>query len=157
MHFSQSSNECYYFKVASKFRIKSHTHAEDFASDNGYFGVFPKERERFFMPHFCHIFSHDSQHFAMIPLTPSATKTIIFGSTTHFPCFGAKNEIYYSLLLFTCHYSPVTIHQYYSLLLFTQNFCLFKGGCPLYLKQVFSMLSSGLLPQREFSLESLSL
>ena len=40
-------------------------------------------------------------------------------------------------LLFTCHYSPVIIHGYYSLLLFTQKFCLFKGGCPLYSKQVF--------------------
>ena len=38
---------------------------------------------------------------------------------------GAKSEIYYS---------PVTIHCYYSLSLFTPNFCLFKGGCPLYLK-----------------------
>ena len=101
---------------------------------------FPKERERFFMPSLLSYFlcfSHDSLHFAMIPLTPSATKTIILGSTTHFPRFGAKNEIYYS---------PVTIHWYYSLLLFTPNFCLFKGGCPLYLRQVFCMPSSGLLP-----------
>ena len=93
-------------------------------------------------------FGHDSLHFAMLPLTPSATKTRFLGSITHFPRFGAKNEIYYSLLLFT-----ITIH----LLLFTPKFCLFKGGCPLYFKQVFSVLSSGLLPQREFSLVSLSL
>ena len=43
-------------------------------------------------------------------------------------------------LLFTCHYSPVTIHWYYSMLLFTPKFCLFKGGCPLYSKQVFLSL-----------------
>ena len=41
-----------------------------------------------------------------------------------------------------CYYSSVTIH----LLLFTPKFCLFKGGRPLYFKQVFSVLSSGLLP-----------
>ena len=122
MHFSQSSNECYYFKVASKFRIKSHTHAEDFASDNGYFGVFPKERERFFMPHllsYSLCFGHDSLHFAMLTLTHYATKTIILGSPTHSPRFGAKNEIYYSLLLFIRHYSlslftglfTVTVHS----------------------------------------------
>ena len=63
-----------------------------------------------------------------------------------FPTFWAKKKNYYSLLLFTCHYSPVTIHRYYSPLLFTPKFCLFKGGCPLYLRQVFFMLSSGLLP-----------
>ena len=52
---------------------------------------------------------------------------------------GQKNEIYYSF---------VTIHYHYSLLLFTcyYSFCLFKGSCPLYLKQVFCVLSSGLLP-----------
>ena len=61
--------------------------------------------------------NHDSLHFAMIPLTPSVTKTIILGSPTHSPRFGAKNEIYYSLLLFICHYSlslvlfTVTVHS----------------------------------------------
>ena len=59
-----------------------------------------------------------------------------------FPTFWGKKRnllfiCYYSLLLFT-----VTIH----LLLFTPNFCLFKGGCPLYFKQVLSVLSSELLP-----------
>ena len=47
---------------------------------------------------------------------------------------------HYSLLLFT-----VTIHLLLFMTLFTPNFCLFKGGCPLYFKQVFSVLSSGLL------------
>ena len=47
-----------------------------------------------------------------------------------FPTFWGKKWN----LLFICHYSQllftITIH----LLLFTLNFCLFKGGCPLYLK-----------------------
>ena len=50
-----------------------------------------------------------------------------------FPTFWGKKWN----LLFT-----VTIHCYYSL----RIFCLFKEGCPLYFKQVFSVLSSGLLP-----------
>ena len=95
---------------------------------------FQKEKGRFFMPPFCHIF----YALVMLPLTPSATKTRILGSTNYSPRFGAKNKIYNSLLLFICHYS---------LLLFTCYwFFLFKGGCPLYFKQVFSVLSSGLLP-----------
>ena len=53
---------------------------------------------------------------------------------------GQKVKFTIYLSLFT-----VTIHCHYSPLLFTPNFCLFKGGCPLYLKQVFSVLSSGLL------------
>ena len=69
-----------------------------------------------------------------------------FGFYNSFPTFrGQKMKFtihcYYSLSLFAN-----TIHCYYSLLLFTPNFCLFKGGCPLYWNQVFCMLSSGLLP-----------
>ena len=41
-----------------------------------------------------------------------------------------------------CYYSCVTIHCYYSLRIFAY----LRGGCPLYLKQVFCVLSSGLLP-----------
>ena len=71
---------------------------------------------------------------------------------------GTKKEIYYSpvtihchysLSLFTCHYSLslfiVTIHPLLFMTLFTPNFFLFKGGCPLYLKQVLVELSLGLL------------
>ena len=79
--------------------------------------------------------NHDSLYFAIIPLTPSATKTIILSSPKDSPRFEQKKKNYYSLSLFTCHYSPVTIHGYYSLLLFTQKFCLFKGGCPLCLSK----------------------
>ena len=61
-----------------------------------------------------------------------------FGFSNSFPTFwGKKMKFTIHLSLFT-----ITIH----LLLFTPKFCLFKGGCPLYLKQVFCMLSSGLLP-----------
>ena len=63
--------------------------------------------------------NHDSLHFTIIPLTPSATKTIILSSPKDSPRFGQKRKItihcYYSLLLFTCHYSPVlftvTVHS----------------------------------------------
>ena len=121
---------------------------------------FQKEKGRFFMPHYFPCFSHDSLHFAIILLTPSATKTIILGSPTHSPRFGAKKENYYSLLLFTCHYSPVTIHWYYSQLLFTPKFCLFKGGCPLYLSKCFLCLVQDFflrerLPLRAFLCENI--
>ena len=43
------------------------------------------------------------------------------------------------------HYSPITIHPLLFITLFTPNFCLFKGGCPLCLKQVLVKFSSGLL------------
>ena len=33
-----------------------------------------------------------------------------FGFPKGFPTFWAKKKNYYSLLLFTCYYSPVTIH-----------------------------------------------
>ena len=74
-----------------------------------------------------------------------------------FPTFWGKK--WNLLFTVTIHLSlfTVTIHYHYSLLLFTSNFCLFKGGCPLYLKQVLSVFSSELLPKREFSLMSLSL
>ena len=78
-----------------------------------------------------------------------------FGFPKWFPKFWAKKENYYSLLLFTCHYS-----QYYSTLLFTPKFCLFKGGCPLYSKQVFLFLVQDFflrerLPLRAFLCENI--
>ena len=110
------------------------------------FGVFPKRKGKILhaslLSYFL-CFSHDSLHFAMLTLTQYATKTRILGSTTHSPRFGAKNEIYYSLSLFT-----VTIH----LLLFTPKFCLFKGGCPLYLKQVFVCLVQDFFLRESFPL-----
>ena len=38
------------------------------------------------------------------------------------------------LSLFTCHYSSVIVHETVH-----SEFCLFKGGCPLFLGQVFSL------------------
>ena len=89
----------------------------------------------------CFWFSHALFHFVMLLLTYSAPRTRILSSTTHSPRFGAKSEIYYS---------SVTIHGYYSLSLFTcyyslRIFAYLRGGCPLYLKQVLSVLSSWLL------------
>ena len=47
------------------------------------------------------------------------------------------------------HYSPATIHCHYSSITIHDTvhseFCLFKGGCPLCLKQVLVEFSSGLL------------
>ena len=67
-----------------------------------------------------------------------------------------KTKVKISLftVLFTDYCSPITIHNHCSLLLFmvlfTQNFCLFKGGCPLSLNRFFLEL-----PLR--TIESLSL
>ena len=63
-----------------------------------------------------------------------------FGFTNDSPCFEDKKK-------FTIHLSVfnVTIYPVLFMILFTPNFCLFKGGCPLYLKQVLVVLSSGLL------------
>ena len=62
-----------------------------------------------------------------------------------FPTFWDKK---WNLLLI-CHYSlllfTVTIHLLLFMTLFPQNFAYFEGGCPLYFKQVFSVLSSGFL------------
>ena len=118
---STSSNKCYHFKHAK--------------------GSYKTENTIWFL-----ILGNDSLYFAIIPLTPSATRTIMLGSSNDSLCFGQKRKITIHLSLFTRHYSPVTIHWYYSLLLFTPKFCLFKGGYPLYSKQVFCLLSSGLLP-----------
>ena len=86
-------------------------------------------------------FGHNLLHFAMFLLTQYASKTRILSSTTYSPRFGAKNEIYYSLLLFICHYSLLLFTCYYSLRIFAY----LRGAVP-YFKQVFSVLSSGLLP-----------
>ena len=48
----KSSNECYYFKDASIFKMQSHAHAEDLASNKGW-ESFQKEKGK---TTFCHIF-----------------------------------------------------------------------------------------------------
>ena len=114
------------------------------ASDKGHFEVFPKEKEEsslchallwsYFLFHVMLCFGHafmlcytfpcfswknlyQRQKFSALQLIPHVLET--------------KREIYYSLSLFT-----ITIHPLLFMTLFTPNFCLFKRGCPLYLKQV---------------------
>ena len=79
-----------------------------------------------------------------------------FGFSKWFPTFWAKKENYYSLSLFTCHYSPVTIHRYCSL----RNFAYLRGAVPyiwskcfLYLVQDFFLRES--LPLRAFLCENI--
>ena len=48
---------------------------------------------------------NDSLYFAIIPLTPSATRTIILGSPNDSPRFGQERKF-----AMNCYYSPVTIH-----------------------------------------------
>ena len=102
--------------------------------------------------------NHDSLHFGIIPLTPSATKKIILGSPKDSPRFGQKRKI-----TIHCHYSPVTIHpslftgtihRYCSL----RNFAYLRGAVPyiwgkcfLCLVQDFFLRES--LPLRAFLCE----
>ena len=74
--------------------------------------------------------NHDSLHFGIIPLTPSATKAIILGSPKDSPRFGQKRKI-----TIHCYYLPVTIHpslftgtihRYCSL----RNFAYLRGAVP---------------------------
>ena len=69
---------------------------------------------------------------AMLLLTKSEPKTKILSSTIDSPRFGDKKK------KFTIHLSLfiITIHPLLFMTLFILNFCLFKGGCPLCLKQV---------------------
>ena len=100
--------------------MQSHAHAEDLAFDKGW-ESFQKEKGKilhdYLLSYFL-CFGHDSLHFAMLTLTQSTPKTRFLDSTTHPPRFGAKNEIYYSLLLFICHYSLLLFTYYYSLRIF---------------------------------------
>ena len=144
----KSFNECYYFKIVSIFKMWSHPHSKDIASYKGYFKVFPKRKRKILHAHLLSYFlcfSHDLLHFVMLLLTQSAPKTRILKFYNSFPTFWGKKWN----LLFICHYSlllfTVTIHLLLFMTLFTPKFCLFKGGCPLYFKKFFSVLSSGLL------------
>ena len=125
----KSTNKCYYFKTTS--RLQSHGPNKNIPPDKNDFGDFPsKDASCFWSSHnlFCHasdtICSKDKNHYAfgqvilclaMLLLTQYAPKTRMKSLTTYFPRFRAKNEIYYSLLLFICHYSlllfTVTIHS----------------------------------------------
>ena len=70
----------------------------------------------FILPCFWHNMLPRQTHYAFaMLLTHYAPKTRIWSLTTDSPHFGAKKEIYYSLLLFICHYSlslfTVTVHS----------------------------------------------
>ena len=93
---SKSSNKCYHFK-----------HAKG--------GYKTKTTIWFLMK------GNDSLYFAIIPLTPSATRTIMLGSPNDSPCFGQKRKITIHLSLFTD-----TIHRYCSL----RNFAYLRGVVP---------------------------
>ena len=109
------------------------------ASDKAHFEVFPKEKGRIFMPCFALV---------MLPLSCHALLWSCFHLCYPLPCFSWQNlhqRQKFSALQLIPHvletkreiqYSPVTIHSLLFMTLFTPNFCLFKGGCPLSLKQV---------------------
>ena len=103
---------------------------------------------------------NDSLYFAIISLTPSATRPIILGSPNDSPSFGQKRKI-----TIHCYYSPVTIH----LSLFTstiQRYCslriiaylrgavpYFQSKCFVYLVQDFFLRER--LPLRAFLCENI--
>ena len=118
---------------------------------------FPKERERFFMPSLLSYFlcfSHDSLHFAMIPLTPFATKTIILSSPKDSSRFERKRKI-----TIHSHYSPVTIHpslfigtihRYCSL----RNFAYLRGAVPYIWGKCFLCLVQDFFLRESFPLRA---
>ena len=87
---SKSSNKCYHFKHAK--------------------GGYKTKTTTWFL-----MLGNDSLYFAIILLTPSATRTIMLGSPNDSPCFGQKGKITIHPSLFTRHYSlvlfTVTIHS----------------------------------------------
>ena len=103
---------------------------------------------------------NDSLYFAIIPLTPSATRTIILGSPNDSPRFGQERKF-----AIHCYYSPVTIHPslftgtihcYCSL----RNFAYLRGvvpyiqsNCFLFLVQDFFLRER--LPLRAFLCENI--
>ena len=103
---------------------------------------------------------NDSLYFAIIPLTPSATRTIILGSPKDSPRFGQKRKI-----TIHCYYSPVTIHpslftgtihRYCSL----RNFAYLRGAVPYIQSKCFLCLIQDFflrerLPLRAFLCENI--
>ena len=94
---------------------------------------------------------NDSLYFAIMHLTPSATRTIILGSPNDSLCFGQKRKITIHPSLFTG-----TIHCYCSL----RNFAYLRGAVPyiqgkcfVYLVQDFFLRER--LPLRAFLCENI--
>ena len=103
---------------------------------------------------------NDSLYFAIIHLTPSATRTIILDSPKDSPRFGQKRKI-----TIHCYYSPVTIHpslftgtihRYCSL----RNFAYLKRAVPYIQSKCFLFLVQDFflrerLPLRAFLCENI--
>ena len=102
---SKSSNKCYHFKHAK--------------------GSYKTRLQFWFL-----MLGNDSLYFAIIPLTPSATKTIILGSPNDSLRFGQKRKInihyYYSPVTIHPSLFTGTIHRYCSL----RNFAYLRGAVP---------------------------
>ena len=112
----KSINKCYYFKITS--RLWFHAPNKNIPSNKNHFEDFPSKKKKMLHYAFGHAFGLVILCFAMLLLAQSAPKTRILSFTTHSPHFGAKNEIYYSLLLFIYHYSLSLFTCYYSLRIF---------------------------------------
>ena len=107
---SKSSYKCYHFKHAPKFKLQIPdilllTKIGRLPKKKGYktTTLVPYAKESWF-PILCHNSSDTNCY-----------KNNTFGFPKGFPTFWAKKENYYSLLLFTCHYSlvlfTVTVHS----------------------------------------------
>ena len=121
------ANKCYHFKHAPKFKMQM----PDILLLTR-IGSLPKKKRKKATKTtiFVMLGNHDSLHFPIIPLTPSATTTIILDSPKDSPRFGQKRKF-----TIHCYYSPVTIHpslftgtihRYCSL----RNFAYLRGAVP---------------------------
>ena len=106
---SKSSNRCYHFKHAK--------------------GGYKTKTTIWFL-----MLGNDSLYFAIIPLTPSATRTIMMGSPKWFLMFWAKKENYYSPVTIHPSLFTGTIHRYCSL----RNFAYLRGAVPYIQGKCFS-------------------
>ena len=112
---------------------------------------FQKEKGRFFMPPFCHIFYALVMILYTLPcfLWHHLLQRQEFWVQQLIPhVLGAKNEIYYSLLLFICYYSSVTIHCYYSLRIFAY----LRGAVPYIWSKLWVCLVQDFFPRESFHL-----
>ena len=137
--------------------MRFHAHAKRYCFCQGSFWSLSKRKKKdsslclwsyfFDLVMLCYIFSCFSWHillqgqeFWVLQLIPHV--------------LGTKIEIYYSPVTIHCYYSLVTIHLLLFMTLFTPKFCLFKGGCPLYLEQVFLCLVQDFFLRESFPLRA---
>ena len=101
--------------------------------------------------------NHDSLYFAIIPLTPSATKTIILSSPKDSPRFEQKRKItihsYYSPVTIHSSLFTGTIHRYCSL----RNFAYLRGAVPYIWGKCFLCLVQDFFLRESFPLKENSL